>query len=53
LEVGVFDNPGGTSFRTVPLVDTYEAIAKQLEAGSLAPEPAALTGARIGYARRA
>jgi len=32
-------------------MDTYEAIAKQLEAGSLAPEPAVLTGARIGYAR--
>jgi hypothetical protein len=32
-------------------MDTYEAIATQLEAGSLAPEPAVLTGARIGYAR--
>jgi Resolvase, N terminal domain len=32
-------------------MDTYEAIAKQLEAGSLAPEPAVLTGACIGYAR--
>ena len=26
-------------------------IVKQLHAGSLAPEPAVLTGARIGYAR--
>ncbi|HEY5986163.1 MAG TPA: recombinase family protein [Streptosporangiaceae bacterium] len=30
---------------------TYNAIAKQLAGGSLAPEPAVLTGARIGYAR--
>jgi hypothetical protein len=26
-------------------------IANRLDAGSLAPEPAVLTGARIGYAR--
>jgi DNA invertase Pin-like site-specific DNA recombinase len=32
-------------------VTTDETIANQLEAGSLAPEPAVLTGARIGYAR--
>jgi DNA invertase Pin-like site-specific DNA recombinase len=30
---------------------TYDTIARQLDAGSLAPEPAVLTGARIGYAR--
>jgi len=30
---------------------TDDTIAKQPDAGSLAPEPAVLTGARIGYAR--
>ena len=30
---------------------TDDAIAKQLDPGSLAPEPAVLTGAHIGYAR--
>lgn len=30
--------------------DNTTAIAKQLETGSLAPEPAVLTGARIGSA---
>jgi DNA invertase Pin-like site-specific DNA recombinase len=44
----VFDNPAVTRFPYAPAtMDTYE----QLQAGSLAPEPAMLTGARIGYAR--
>jgi DNA invertase Pin-like site-specific DNA recombinase len=48
----VFDNPADTRFPYTPVtMDTYQQIAKQLEAGSLAPEPAMLTGARIGYAR--
>jgi hypothetical protein len=48
-KVEVFDNPAVTRFPYTPVtMDTYEQIANQLEVGSLAPEPAMLTGARIG-----
>jgi hypothetical protein len=47
----VFDNSAVTPFPYTPSMTTDDTIAKQPDAGSLAPEPAVLTDARIGYAR--
>jgi Resolvase, N terminal domain len=51
LKAEVFDNQAVGWFPYTPPVTTDDTIANRLEAGSLAPEPAVLTGARIGYAR--